>query len=74
MRAARSPPTRSAVPADVLLEARGGGRAGIVGTPMFFVNGVWVRWEATDVKGIRSAVDAALAKAAPPPAKAAFPP
>ena len=29
---------------------------------MFFVNGVWLRWEATDVKGIRAAVDAAFAK------------
>lgn len=49
--------------ADVLLEARVGDRAGVAGTPMFFVNGVWLKWESTDVTGIRAAVDAALAKA-----------
>jgi protein-disulfide isomerase len=64
--------------ADVLLEARGGERVGVAGTPMFFVNGVWLKWESTDVAGIRAAVDAALAKAgvrasAPAPAKSASP-
>jgi protein-disulfide isomerase len=49
--------------ADVLLEARAGERAGVSGTPTFFVNGVWLKWESTDVPGIRAAVDAALAKA-----------
>jgi protein-disulfide isomerase len=62
---------------DVLLEQRGGERVGVDGTPMVFVNGVWLRWESTDVPGIRAAVDAALAKAgvAPPApaAKAAVP-
>ena len=63
--------------ADVLLEERDGERIGVVATPMFFVNGVWLRWESTDVKGIRAAVDAALARAgatpppAPPPKSAA---
>jgi protein-disulfide isomerase len=50
--------------ADVLLEAREGERVGVAGTPFFFVNGVWLKWESTDVAGIRAAVDAALAKAA----------
>lgn len=50
---------------DVLLEARDGERYGVAGTPYFFVNGVWLKWEATDVKGIRAAVDAALGKPAP---------
>ena len=49
--------------ADVLLEAREGERVGVAGTPMFFVNGVWLKWESMDVKGIRAAADAALAKA-----------
>ncbi len=57
---------------DVLLEQRGGERLGVDGTPMFFVNGVWLRWESTDVAGIRAAVDAALVKAGvAPPAPAA---
>lgn len=61
--------------ADVLLEERGAVRVGVVGTPMFYVNGVWLRWESTDVRGIRAAVDAALARAgaAPAAAKAAYP-
>jgi protein-disulfide isomerase len=60
--------------ADVLLEQRGGERIAVDGTPMFFVNGVWLRWESTDVAGIRAAVDAALAKAGvAPPARAAAP-
>lgn len=58
--------------ADVLLEQRDGERLGVDGTPMFFVNGVWLRWESTDVAGIRAAVDAALARAGvAPPAPAA---
>ena len=54
--------------ADVLLEKRGGERVGVDATPMFFVNGLWLRWESTGVAGIRAAVDAALTKAgvAPP--------
>lgn len=52
--------------ANVLLEARDGERYGVAGTPFFFVNGVWLKWESTDVKGIRAAVEAALAKALPP--------
>ncbi len=48
---------------DALLELRDGERVGVDGTPMFFVNGVWLKWESTDVAGIRDAVDAALAKA-----------
>ena len=59
--------------ADVLLEARDGERVGVAGTPMFYVNGVWLRWESADVAGIRAAVDAALGGAARPAAKAARP-
>jgi protein-disulfide isomerase len=53
---------------DVLLEVRAGGRAGVDGTPTFFVNGRWLPWEAADVAGIRAAVDAALVKAGVAPA------
>ncbi len=64
--------------ADVLLEERGGERVGVAGTPTFYVNGAWLTWESMDIAGIRAAVDAGLAQAAaarsaPAPAKAAAP-
>lgn len=49
--------------ADVLLERKVGERVGVLGTPMFFVNGVFAGWEAHDVASVRAVVDAALAKA-----------
>ena len=59
--------------ADVLLEERRGERLGVDGTPAFFVNGVWLRWESGDVAGIRAAVDAALVKAGVVPPQAPAP-
>ena len=40
-----------------------GARAGVLGTPCVFVNGVWLPWERSTIPDIRAAVDGALAKA-----------
>jgi protein-disulfide isomerase len=48
---------------EVLLEKRAGIRAGVLGTPFVFVNGVWLRWDKSDVAGVRALVDAAFAAA-----------
>lgn len=48
--------------AEVLWEKREGTRVGVRGTPFFFVNGVRLGFDAYTVDGIRTAIEAALAK------------
>lgn len=47
---------------EVFIEKRSGVRAGVLGTPWVFVNGVWLRWDRTGIPDIRAAVDGALAR------------
>jgi protein-disulfide isomerase len=51
--------------AEVFLERKSGLRAGVLGTPSIFVNGVWLRWDRTGIPDLRAAVDEALARAVP---------
>lgn len=51
--------------AEVLLERRSGLRAGVLGTPAVFVNGVWLPWDKTSADDVREAVDRALARTGP---------
>ena len=51
---------------EVLLEKRDGIRAGVLGTPFVFVNGVWLRWDKAEIADVRALVDGALSRAAAP--------
>lgn len=45
----------------VIEDLRAGERAGVIGTPAFFLNGVRLGYEAYSVEGMRAAIDRALA-------------
>ena len=48
---------------DVAFDKRRGARAGVVGTPMFFINGVLGGSDVYTLEGMRAALDAAAARA-----------